>query len=110
MWILVMPIRTLTGIKRPKRDKIILMAIFGVGALSCLARLVFDDFEPVPTCLHIHSIIRLYTIRIYAESKDPFYDGAPINTWSMVEVNIAIVCASVPGKILYSALIKQTTD
>ncbi len=45
MWILVMPIKTLSQIKRPKRDKIILMAIFGVGGLSCLAGLVFAHVE-----------------------------------------------------------------
>ncbi|PMD46691.1 hypothetical protein L207DRAFT_561974 [Hyaloscypha variabilis F] len=91
MWILVMPIKTLTQIKRPKRDKIILMAIFGVGGLSCLA-----------------GIIRLYTIRIYTQSKDPFYDGSPINMWSMVEVNIAIVCASVPAmKPLFHKTIRE---
>lgn len=44
-----------------------------------------------------HSIVRLYTIRVFAQSDDPFYDGAPINMWSFIEVNVAIVCASVPG-------------
>jgi len=47
---------------------------------------------------HCLSIIRLYTIRVFTDSKDPFYDGVPINVWSMVEINIAIICASVPGE------------
>jgi hypothetical protein len=95
-----MPIRTLIQIKRPTRDRIILIAIFGVGALSCLAAFVCEHFKPPLTLLTYYSLIRLYTIRLYTQSKDPFYDGAPINIWSMVEVNIAIICASVPGKIL----------
>lgn len=91
IWILVLPIKTLSGIKRPTRDKIVLLVIFGVGAFSCLS-----------------SIIRLYTVRIYAQSSDPFYDGVPINTWSMIEVNVAIVCASVPAmKPLFTKTIRE---
>jgi hypothetical protein len=54
IWILVMPIRTLTQIKRPSRDKIILMAIFGVGALSCLAGSVLEHFK-IPLSLLTYS-------------------------------------------------------
>jgi len=80
IWILVMPLKTLKDIRRPRRDKIVLFIIFGIGAFSCIS-----------------SIVRLYTIRVYAQSTDPFYDGAPINMWSLIEVNVAIVCASVPA-------------
>jgi len=80
IWILVMPISTLRHIKRPKRDKIVLFIVFGIGGFSCIS-----------------SIVRLYTIKVFANSKDPFYDGAPINIWSFIEVNVAIVCASVPA-------------
>jgi hypothetical protein len=45
IWILVMPMRTLTRIKRPRRDKVILAAIFGVGGLSCIAGSVFEHFK-----------------------------------------------------------------
>lgn len=41
--------------------------------------------------------MRLHSIRIYTESKDPFYDSVPINIWSMVEVNIGIYCACIPA-------------
>ncbi len=54
-------------------------------------------------------MIRLYTIKIFALSKDPFYDGVPINIWSFIEVNIAIVCSSVPGMISSSETIAQTS-
>lgn len=47
--------------------------------------------------------MRLYSIRIYTESSDPFKDSVPINTWSMVEVNLGILCASIPSlKALFS--------
>jgi hypothetical protein len=78
---LVMPYNTLKSIKRPTRDKIALLAVFGIGAFSCIS-----------------SMIRLYTIKVFATSEDPFYDGVPINIWSMIEINVAIICASVPGK------------
>jgi len=39
MWILILPLNTLKGIKRPQRDKIVLFVIFGTGAFSCLSRL-----------------------------------------------------------------------
>jgi hypothetical protein len=49
-----MPIRTLIQIKRPTRDKIILIAIFGVGALSCLAAFVCEHFK-IPVILLTYS-------------------------------------------------------
>ena len=67
-------------INRPKREKAALIGVFGLGVFSCIA-----------------SIVRLHSIRIYTESKDPFYDSVPINLWSQVEVNIGIWCASIPA-------------
>jgi hypothetical protein len=89
--ILVLPISTLKNIKRGKRDKIVLFVIFGVGGFSCIS-----------------SIIRLYTIKVFTDSKDPFFDGVPINTWSMIEINVAVVCASVPAmKPLFTKKIRE---
>jgi hypothetical protein len=65
----------------------------------CLAR------EQRILTLTFLSIVRLYTIKIFASSNDPFYDGAPINIWSFIEVNVAIICASVPGMLLTSLLL-----
>jgi hypothetical protein len=48
--------------------------------------------------------VRLHAIRIYTESSDPFFDSVPINLWSMVEVNVGILCASIPSlKALFSS-------
>ncbi|RDL42410.1 uncharacterized protein BP5553_02389 [Venustampulla echinocandica] len=82
IWIICLPIRVLSKIHRPQREKIILFVVFGMGVLACVA-----------------SIVRLYSIRVFTLSQDPFYDGGPVNIWSMVEINVAIVCASVPGTI-----------
>lgn len=79
IWILVLPLKLILRIPRPPREKIALFIIFGLGIVSTLA-----------------SIIRLQSLRIFTLSNDPFYDSLPINTWSMVEVNIGILCASIP--------------
>jgi hypothetical protein len=79
IWILVLPIRMVLRIPRPPREKIVVFVIFGLGIVSTIA-----------------SIIRLQSLRIFTLSNDPNYDSLPINTWSMVEVNIGIVCACVP--------------
>ncbi|KAF1844422.1 uncharacterized protein K460DRAFT_163848 [Cucurbitaria berberidis CBS 394.84] len=79
IWILVLPLRLILRIPRPPREKIALFVIFGLGIVSMIA-----------------SIVRLQSLRLFTLSNDPFYDSLPINTWSMVEVNIGILCASIP--------------
>jgi len=78
IWILLLPLKTLSSIQRPRREKIALFAIFGCGTFACIA-----------------SMVRLHTIYRYTLSDDPFRDATLINLWSMLEVNIAICCASV---------------
>ncbi|KAF2028186.1 hypothetical protein EK21DRAFT_114102 [Setomelanomma holmii] len=91
IWILVLPIPTLLKVQHPKREKAALVGIFSLGAFSCIA-----------------SIVRLHSIKIYTESKDPFFDSVPINLWSMVEVNVGIYCASIPSlKALFSSSQRQ---
>jgi hypothetical protein len=80
LWILALPIKLILSIPRPPREKLALYIIFGLGIISTMA-----------------SIIRLQSLRIFTLSNDPFYDSLPINTWSMVEVNIGILCASIPS-------------
>lgn len=46
----------------------------------------------------IASCIRLYSVKIYTESSQPMKDAAPINTWSFIEINLGILCASAPGE------------
>ncbi|KAM7216426.1 hypothetical protein V8F06_008139 [Rhypophila decipiens] len=78
IWILVLPIKTLRSINRPTREKYALFLIFGVGTFAAGA-----------------SIVRLHTIYTYTLSQDPFRDGILVNQWSVIEVTIAISCASV---------------
>jgi hypothetical protein len=79
-------VTTLLKVQRPMREKAALVGIFSLGVFSTIA-----------------SVVRLHSIRIYTESTDPFFDSVPINLWSMVEVNVGILCASIPSlKALFS--------
>ncbi|KAF2193328.1 hypothetical protein K469DRAFT_550434, partial [Zopfia rhizophila CBS 207.26] len=80
IWILALPAKTLLSVKIRWRDKAMLFFIFGMGAIPCVA-----------------SIVRLHTPHLVLVSRDPLYDTVPINIWSMIEVNVAIMCASAPG-------------
>jgi hypothetical protein len=55
--------------------------------------------------------VRLYSVGVYTESEDPFFDSVPINTWSMVEINVGILCASIPAtKALFSKSQRSRTQ
>lgn len=78
VWIIGLPIKTLMSINRPKHEKVALLCVFGVGSFACIA-----------------SIIRLHTIYTYTLATDPIRDGILVNLWSVIEVTVAIACASV---------------
>ncbi|KAH9818212.1 integral membrane protein [Teratosphaeria destructans] len=75
---LALPVPTLWRLQRPRTQRIGILAAFLMGGLSTIS-----------------SIIRLYSVRIYAESKTPLQHGAPITTWSFIEINMGIICTSV---------------
>ncbi|KAF2764664.1 hypothetical protein EJ03DRAFT_242044, partial [Teratosphaeria nubilosa] len=75
---LALPVPTLWRLQRPKAQRIGILAAFLMGGLSTIS-----------------SIIRLYSVRIYTESKTPLKDGAPITTWSFIEINMGIICTSI---------------
>lgn len=58
----------------------------------------------------ICAIVRFNFLVIVNNSRDPFYDSLPINTWSVIEVNVGIVCASLPTlRPLFSKAQRQRT-
>jgi len=80
IWIIALPIKALIKINRPRREKIALIFIFGVGTFATIT-----------------SIIRLHTIYTYTLAKDPFQQSILVNLWSVIEVNTAIICGSAPA-------------
>ncbi|KAF2169243.1 hypothetical protein M409DRAFT_64975 [Zasmidium cellare ATCC 36951] len=75
---LALPVPTVWKVPYSLPHKIGIIAAFLCGGFSTIA-----------------SCVRLYSIRVYTESPQPLRDAAPINTWSFIEINIAICCASV---------------
>ncbi|KXT13540.1 hypothetical protein AC579_1395 [Pseudocercospora musae] len=74
---IALPMPIIWKIPRPKGQKVGIMAAFLVAGLGTLA-----------------SCIRMYSIKIYTDSRQPMRDAAPISTWSFIEVNLGILCAS----------------
>ncbi|KKY39304.1 putative integral membrane protein [Diaporthe ampelina] len=79
-WILALPIKTLNSTTRPLQEKIALAIIFGVGLFATTM-----------------SIVRLQSIYTYTLATDPFRDAIAVNLFSQIEINVAILCASVPA-------------
>lgn len=101
-WIIALPIKTLNGYKRPLQEKIALALIFGAGIFAA-----------------IMSCVRLQSIYTYTLATDPFRDAiavssrclsqvhllarnstdwyAQVNLFSQIEINVAILCASLPA-------------
>ncbi|KAK7977369.1 hypothetical protein PG988_004859 [Apiospora saccharicola] len=74
-WILGMPLKTLNALQIRRRNRYVLYGVFAT-AMSC---------------------VRLYSIYTYTLAADPFMEGSLINVWSMIEINVGIICASVPA-------------
>lgn len=79
VWILALPYKLILSIPRPTREKMAVFIVFGLGLFSTIC-----------------AIVRFRYLVLVTHSKDPFYDSLPINTWSVIEVNVGIVCASLP--------------
>ncbi|OCK73350.1 hypothetical protein K432DRAFT_313029, partial [Lepidopterella palustris CBS 459.81] len=82
VWIIGLPIKTIISIQRPLRDKIGLCFIFGIGIFSLSA-----------------SIVRIQLIGLFEqnEESDVVYNTLMINLWSIIEVNVGIICACIPA-------------
>lgn len=64
----------------PKRQKIVLLFILTIGWFICVV-----------------SVLRLHTIIVLARNpNDRIYYSAPPSYWSCIELNLSIVCASLP--------------
>ncbi|KAK4664784.1 uncharacterized protein QC763_506330 [Podospora pseudopauciseta] len=75
-----LPIKTLIGINRPRKEVYALVGVFCIGAFATVI-----------------AIIRLHTIIVYTTAVDPFRESILVNLWSVLEVNIGIICASAPA-------------
>lgn len=79
LWILALPYKLILSIPRPTREKLGVYAVFGLGLFSTIC-----------------AIVRFNYLVVVTNSLDPFYDSLSINTWSVIEINVGILCASLP--------------
>ncbi|KAK2784250.1 hypothetical protein FQN53_008690 [Emmonsiellopsis sp. PD_33] len=78
--VLVLPIPTFWKLRLPLRERIVLIVLMSLGLIACAA-----------------SIIRTWYAKLVFEiSYDSTWDGYNIWLWVLVELNLAVICASVP--------------
>ncbi|KAF3212981.1 hypothetical protein TWF106_007508 [Orbilia oligospora] len=77
--VVILPIVPITRLRLPKRKKIAVCLLFLVGGFSCAS-----------------SIIRMVSLRTL-QDLDITYTTANSLFWSVIEVNIALICASCPA-------------
>ncbi|KAF7561328.1 hypothetical protein G7046_g2815 [Stylonectria norvegica] len=80
IWMLGVPLWNLRGLKLHWKKKIGVAAMFVVG-----------------TFVTVVSIVRLQFLVDLGSSTNPTYDQTNVSIWSTVEINIGIVCASMPS-------------
>lgn len=77
--IVILPMPVVNRLQLKKKQKWLLMGVFAFGAIVCVI-----------------SIVRLHSLLIITTSKDQSYDNAGVATFSIVEINVAIIGACLP--------------
>src|SRR3569833_52348 len=75
--IFLTPMPAIKQLQLPRKQKIVVGAIFCLGFFTCII-----------------SIVRLCFLRAAINTQDPTWDNVPVSFWSVVELNCGIVCAS----------------
>ncbi|KAJ5776399.1 uncharacterized protein N7511_001410 [Penicillium nucicola] len=78
--ILIYPMPVLKSLQLPRKQKLAVMGIFALGIFVLIT-----------------SLLRLKSLIVISDSTDPTYDNTGAASWSAVECNVAIICASLPG-------------
>ena len=77
--ILVIPLRIIISIQLPKAQRVWLILVFAIGGIVCIS-----------------SILRLQSLYVVSVSSDPTFDNVAAAYWSDIEMNLAIICGSLP--------------
>ncbi|PCH05242.1 Hypothetical protein PENO1_023430 [Penicillium occitanis (nom. inval.)] len=89
--IISLPIPLLLGLKLNWHKKLQILSMFSVGFLITLV-----------------SILRLESLVRFSKSTNSTYDNAPAVYWSVLECDIAIVCACMPAlRIILGAILPK---
>lgn len=77
----ILPVKALWGLQIPKRQKIALVGILTIGWFVCVV-----------------SVLRLHALIVLSQHpEDRTYYSAATAYWSAIELNLGIVCASLPA-------------
>lgn len=112
--IFLLPLPVVWSIRAPKDQKIVLSIVFSFGFLYVIAPLVlrWSLFWRL-TANHsicIVSIIRIVLLATINNGLDYSYTGVETIYWSLIEINTAIVCASIMTlKPLFNRMFAQST-
>ncbi|KAF2197097.1 hypothetical protein GQ43DRAFT_223315 [Delitschia confertaspora ATCC 74209] len=79
IWLIVLPFFILKKLILRTREKVVLMIILGLGGFASVA-----------------SILRLQALYVVSKSHDITWDNPGTATWSTIELNVGIICASLP--------------
>ncbi|KAF4341556.1 integral membrane protein [Fusarium beomiforme] len=86
-----MPLPVIGSLKLPRKQKVMLLAIFSIGFFTCVI-----------------SIIRIRTLKTAASTKDPNWDNVDAAIWSFLEVTLAIITSCLPTlRPLFSKLMPK---
>ncbi|KAF2280804.1 uncharacterized protein EI97DRAFT_454047 [Westerdykella ornata] len=77
--LVVLPVFMLRKLAMQRREKVILILILGLGGFASLA-----------------SIFRLHALYSLAVTRDMTWDNPATAYWSTIELNVGIICASLP--------------
>ncbi|KAK3693293.1 hypothetical protein B0T22DRAFT_37389 [Podospora appendiculata] len=77
--IFLVPLPAIYTLQLPRKQKLLVAAVFSLGFFTCAI-----------------SIVRLFTLHSAINTTDPTWDNVPSAYWSVVELNCAILCASLP--------------
>ncbi|KXL48063.1 MAG: hypothetical protein FE78DRAFT_181591 [Acidomyces sp. 'richmondensis'] len=75
----VFPLPIVRALNVPKRTKLALMIVLGLGGFTCIV-----------------SILRLEALYAVTHTTDQFYNNGQVATWSVVEANTGIICSCLP--------------
>ncbi|KAI1852178.1 hypothetical protein JX265_013031 [Neoarthrinium moseri] len=80
IFIFAIPVPLIRKLQVSNTQKLILLVVFAFGLFVCVT-----------------SIVRLKSLLTISVSNDSSFDGVDIAVWSGIEINVAIICASVPA-------------
>jgi len=79
LWLLILPIRAVKSLHLPRRQKVGLIVVFAMGGVVTLI-----------------SVLRIPNLVTTSKSTDLTYENIEVGIYSSVEVNVGIICASLP--------------